>query len=511
MMGAMTAVSFDSRPTSTAAATAGDADRELLRRYVRDGSHAAFATLVERHVGMVYAAVRRQLRADAPMQAEDVVQAVFILLARKAQTIGPAVSVSGWLYNAARMTAANARRAAARRRHYEHEAGEAMREQLAGQTSTTSAAAADSAEIEWRDLEPKIDDAMSRLRPRDREAIVLRFLSAKSLREVGDATGVSEDAARVRVARALSRLRQLMGVTAPVAALTIALDAAAAHAATAPSELVARLAPAALSPVAGSPAATLAGATAATMMLQLQLKLAAALAIAAILMIGVIAAAAVIARPAKPIAATAPVTARRPALANSPRAVAIAIMDAAAVGDRETMRRFAVVDDEQERRFYDVGIENLIAQAQLDSALKSRFTSTRGFVTPFQENRGFIENSVESIRGDGTAVLTVANGPLVFGFVRDDGGQWKMRASETLLQGLPKQLIPFMIARTNAFTRVMQDTAAEIDAGQYLTAAEVNNAFSKRMQSILATPIPSVSTTQAAAAAAGAAATQFAR
>src|SRR5687767_4660347 len=106
-------------------------DWELLRQYVRDGSQAAFARLVQLHIRQVYSACRRQLR-DA-QRAEDATQATFMILARKAsslvssQRLRPRGSpLPLWLHKTARYVSLNAMRAdAARRRHEQR--GAAMR------------------------------------------------------------------------------------------------------------------------------------------------------------------------------------------------------------------------------------------------------------------------------------------------------------------------------------------------------------------------------------------------
>src|SRR5688500_15833311 len=171
-------------------------DHELLRDYASNRSQPAFAQLVTRHVDLVWSAARRQLR-DAHL-AEDVTQAVFLLLARKAASLDTSkVSIAGWLYTTTHYAANNARRGEARRRARERKAGEAMR---TGSSHGPS--------IGFDAIETDLDGAMARLAARDRDAVVMRFLRQMSLRDVGAALGVSEDAAKVRVARAVAKLRE---------------------------------------------------------------------------------------------------------------------------------------------------------------------------------------------------------------------------------------------------------------------------------------------------------------
>src|SRR6185295_13298642 len=73
-------------------------DQRLLREYVEQGSEAAFATLLERHVHLVYSAALRQVRS--PDLARDVVQQVFTDLARKAPSCVDHISIAGWLHRA---------------------------------------------------------------------------------------------------------------------------------------------------------------------------------------------------------------------------------------------------------------------------------------------------------------------------------------------------------------------------------------------------------------------------
>ena len=173
----------------------------MLAQYARDNSEAAFATLVTRHVNLVYSTALRN--AGNPHAAEEITQAVFIILAGKARSLSPRTVLSGWLYQTARLTAANFLRAEIRRQHREQEA---YMQSLLNEPEPNV----------WPQIAPLLDAAMAGLGEKDRNAVVLRFFENKSLGEVGRALGASEDAAKMRVNRALEKLRKFFskrGVT----------------------------------------------------------------------------------------------------------------------------------------------------------------------------------------------------------------------------------------------------------------------------------------------------------
>src|SRR6266516_15898 len=214
-------------------------DAELLRSYVQDRSESAFTELVQRHIDLVYSAVLREAHGDAFL-AEDVTQAVFAELARKASSLVRHPALAGWLYTCVRQMAANVRRAEDRRQRREQEA-QTMNELLTS----------DPSESVWRQVQPVLDDAMHELSEADRTAVVLRFFDERSLKEVGLALGLTENAARMRVDRALEKLQRLLsnrGIKSTAAGLTAAITAGAVV--CAPTSLAASVATGALAATA---------------------------------------------------------------------------------------------------------------------------------------------------------------------------------------------------------------------------------------------------------------------
>lgn len=190
-------------------------DAELLRRYAAERSEAAFRELVHRHLDLVYSAALRRLRGDAH-GAADVVQHVFVALARQAAALSRHAVLPAWLYATTRNVAIDHARAERRRKAREQEA-HAMHE-----LTSNSAPPAD-----WEQLRPLLDEAMDELGDREREAVLLRFFARQPFAEIGRTLHLSEDAARMRVERALDKLRGLLGrrgVTSTAVALGLALS-----------------------------------------------------------------------------------------------------------------------------------------------------------------------------------------------------------------------------------------------------------------------------------------------
>jgi RNA polymerase sigma factor (sigma-70 family) len=210
-------------------------DCELLRDYAETKSEEAFAELVQRHVNLVYSAALRQVNGDAHL-AQDVTQTVFTDLARKAGSLARREVLTGWLYTSAHFAAAKIVRTENRRRDREEQF---MREPI----SETAP------ETDWNKLRPVLDKVMHELKETDREAILLRYFENRPFAEIGGKLGLNENAARMRVERALEKLRAVF-LRRGVAATTVLASVISANAVQiAPVGLAATLTSASLAAV----------------------------------------------------------------------------------------------------------------------------------------------------------------------------------------------------------------------------------------------------------------------
>ena len=207
-------------------------DKELLQQYTKTGSEEAFTELVRRHLNLVHSSALRQVAGDAHL-ARDVAQNVFTDLARHAASLSRRESLTGWLYTSTHFAAAKIVRTETRRRLREEEF---MREP---NRETSS-------DADWHKLRPILDAAMHGLKNAEREAVLLRYFENQPYAEVGAKLGVNENTARMRVERALEKLRALLakrGITTG-AALAGIISANAVE--TAPGTLAAAVASASI-------------------------------------------------------------------------------------------------------------------------------------------------------------------------------------------------------------------------------------------------------------------------
>jgi RNA polymerase sigma factor (sigma-70 family) len=187
-------------------------NQQLLADYVETGSEAAFRELVLRYTNLVYSVAVRVTCGNSQL-AEDIGQTVFSDLSRKAHSLSREVMLGGWLHRHTCFVAATVMRGERRRQ---------QREKHAVQMSAIQ----DQGEDHLARVAPILDEAINQLDAEDRTAVLLRFFEERNLRSVGEEIGTTENAARMRVTRALQKLQtalRLRGVTISASALATVL------------------------------------------------------------------------------------------------------------------------------------------------------------------------------------------------------------------------------------------------------------------------------------------------
>lgn len=186
-------------------------DQALLREFATRRCERSFRRLVERHLRLVYSVAER-VTGERGL-AEEVAQTTFAKLAEKSPELDADTVIAGWLYHTARNLALMTVRSEVRRR---------QREEIAATMNTDEPGPSVVAE--------HLESAMDQLPPADRDALVLRFFEDRNLRDVGHELGLTEDAARMRVNRALEKLRSVfskLGITGSAAWLGTTLTSSA--------------------------------------------------------------------------------------------------------------------------------------------------------------------------------------------------------------------------------------------------------------------------------------------
>jgi RNA polymerase sigma factor (sigma-70 family) len=188
----------------------GRRDADLLRLYAEQRSEAAFAELVRRYARLVLATCLRETGDRA--LAEDAAQGTFLLLSQKAGGLYRVEALAGWLYTASRYVARNLVKQERRRQARE---ARAMEESMP---------LPDPGNPLWDQIEPHFHAALDRLKPADRAAILLRYVQNESLAEVGATLGIPENTARMRINRAMAKIRAHLARVGIVVSLALLAD-----------------------------------------------------------------------------------------------------------------------------------------------------------------------------------------------------------------------------------------------------------------------------------------------
>jgi RNA polymerase sigma factor (sigma-70 family) len=188
-------------------------DIELLRAYERNGDEAAFGALAARHVDMIFAVSLR--RSGNRQLAEEATQNVLIALCKNSRKFNaPESNLTAWLHTSTKFEIAKLQRRESR----------IKRREQAYATENMNTTTQDDDET-FRRLLPLLDQAIDQLRAPDREVIVRRYLEGHDFRRIGEALGISEDAAQKRTSRAFDVLNQFFKRKAGVSVSATALAA----------------------------------------------------------------------------------------------------------------------------------------------------------------------------------------------------------------------------------------------------------------------------------------------
>ncbi len=179
-------------------------DSALVQAFSRNRSEPAFAALVDRHAGWLYAAAYRQL-GDHHL-AEDATQAVFVLFSQRASRMKPKQKLSGWLFLTLGYTVKSITRSRRRREHHEKLAAAQRPEVLSAAGVLTGG----------------LDNAVAQLPREYQNAILLRFYQGLEIPTIARQLQITEAAARKRIERALDHLRGRLGPVASSEALASA-------------------------------------------------------------------------------------------------------------------------------------------------------------------------------------------------------------------------------------------------------------------------------------------------
>jgi len=425
-------------------------DWQLIQSFVATADQDAFTAIVRRHINLVHSAALRQVgRLDL---AQDVSQVVFLLLARKARTFTPEIILSGWLIRTTRFASANLMKSEFRRQRCEHDA-------------FPESNVSDTNECVWEQIAPQLDDALTRLNEKDRNALALRFFENKSLREVGAAMNLTEDAAKKRVLRAVEKLRSFFSrrsIRVSSLALLTALPIQAVQASSAQVTETVIASVLKSSPISAAIRAALES-TETLLKKQLLysiLKSSALLcAVLAVLTGG-----------------SMWYSTRNAVAGQSPKETLRLQKQFLQSGDGERFVQLLDLRTPDERELASTLKRVVRTQHRLKSALRNRFGNAVGlapFPFPLDEaSERDLQNATVAQQGT-TATLTWARGTSLR-FTQVDGG-WKSGFYRP-----PNRSVRQMISSYEKIAEAMDATALDVERGQYSSIREAQESFANR-------------------------------
>ena len=460
-------------------------DWELLQKFAGEGSHEAFEEIVRRYGGWCIRRARRQ--AGDGGVAEDVTQAVFIILARKAGRLPRGTVLAGWLVYTTRFAAMQARKSEERRKVRERRI--AMENQEAGSKEQEGV----------EELTPHLDEALAKLGGKDRDVVVMRYLEGRSFGEVSAAVGISEEAAKKRVARGMEKLRKIfvrkgvfVSVSVSAAGLGAALGGVPAHAAPVSLSAAAVLAHAGGAGASGVASVSIAkGAMQmiAWAKVQLAVGVAAAVVVAGGVGTMVVHRAMAEGKPTIAVAATGPMPAASQ-LAGSPTEAVMKLKTFLDSGDPAVYAAAHGKQTAEEEKFSAALVAGVAAQRKFVAGYRGKIRSGAALPESLIVWRAI---SDEQIRGaqvtrvdDKTVEVNVPQGMKVRAGLVD--GRWELQVGPTvalLYAGDPAKVLAVVTKESEDFGTAYAATAKAVRDGTLGTAEGATAALDERLSGIL--------------------------
>jgi RNA polymerase sigma factor (sigma-70 family) len=170
-----------------------------LERFLKDRDEVAFELIVRRHGPLVLGVCQRVLSQSHDV--EDVFQATFLMLVRKADAIAKQQSLGSWLYKVAFRLALRIRQRSAQ---------ELEQKQVLAAAAGAAVQPDNSASVDWKDLRPILDEEINRLPEKFRSVFVLSCLEGRNQQEVANMVGCPKGTVHSRLARARKRLQEAL-------------------------------------------------------------------------------------------------------------------------------------------------------------------------------------------------------------------------------------------------------------------------------------------------------------